>query len=60
VTEILDRYADSIERTTLHAGTGGAFEVSINGELVYSKLKTGRYPELREITSAIDARLARK
>jgi len=28
---------------------GGRFEVSVNGSLIYSKLKTGRFPEYEEI-----------
>lgn len=57
-TEILNYYAEQISQINLHGGTGGAFEVSIDGEQVYSKLQTKRYPELEEITSAIQARLA--
>jgi selT/selW/selH-like putative selenoprotein len=30
-------------------GTGGAFEVSLDGELLYSKLKTKRFPQYGEI-----------
>ena len=31
----------------------GAFEVYLNGDLLYSKLLTGRMPELHEIMSKI-------
>ncbi len=56
-TEILNKYAEVVDSVNLHGGTGGAFEVSINGELVHSKLETKRYPELKDVTGAIQARL---
>ncbi len=56
-TEILNRYSEAIDSINLHGGTGGAFEVSINGEQVHSKLETKRYPELAELTAAIQSRL---
>jgi hypothetical protein len=31
--------------------------VSLDGDLIYSKLKTGRFPEEEEITGAIDKAL---
>ena len=34
-------------------GDKGAFEWKVNGELVYSKHATGRYPELKEIKEAV-------
>ena len=42
-------------------GAGGDFELSIDGELLYSKKATGEYPELsalkKLVVSAIDARV---
>ena len=35
----------------------GKFEVRIDGELVFSKLETGRFPSNEEIKEAIKARL---
>ncbi len=56
-TELINRYADQIDSINLHGGTGGAFEVSVNGEQVYSKLATKRYPDLSEIVSSVEAKL---
>ena len=33
---------------------GGVFEVEIDGEKVFSKKETGRFPEHREIFDAIE------
>ena len=56
-TDVLNQFAGRVDPINLHGGTGGAFEVSIDGELVYSKLQTKRLPELKEIADAIQARL---
>jgi selenoprotein W-related protein len=37
---------------------GGVFEVTVNGELVYSKKATGRHAQPGEIRAAILAKLA--
>lgn len=33
-------------------GRRGSFEVVVNGELVYSKLKTGKFPEDEDVVEA--------
>ena len=48
---IKDKY--DIE-SRLIEGSGGAFEVRIDGTLVFSKLKQFRFPEEDEIFAAID------
>jgi selenoprotein W-related protein len=56
-TEIISKFPEEVGEIDLHAGTGGAFEVSVNGEQVYSKLATKKYPELSEIVNEVRARL---
>jgi selenoprotein W-related protein len=36
---------------------GGAFELSINGDLIYSKLKTGQFPDEKWAVDAVGSRL---
>jgi selenoprotein W-related protein len=43
---------------TLIPGSGGQFEVAVNGDLIFSKIQQGRYPELKELREAIAKRLA--
>ncbi len=38
-----------LESLELVPGTGGRFEVTIDGRLVYSKLATGEFPDELEI-----------
>ncbi len=48
---------DDLEAVDQVPSSGGAFEISLDGDLIYSKLKTGRFPETEEVTDAIDATL---
>lgn len=36
---------------------GGCFELSVNGELLYSKLKTGQFPDEKMMLEAVGKRL---
>ena len=36
-------------------GSGGQFEIVLDGRLIYSKKQMGRFPELDEVMSAIPA-----
>jgi selenoprotein W-related protein len=38
-------------------GTGGVFEVSMNGEKIYSRLQTGKFPDPEAIVQAVRAKL---
>ena len=52
-----DELSKAIDASSkLVASGGGAFEVSVDGDLIYSKLQTGRFPEDGEIIELIQAR----
>jgi selenoprotein W-related protein len=51
--ELLNNIEPEIESITLVPSDGGRFEVIINGELVYSKLQTGRHAETGEVVGLI-------
>jgi selenoprotein W-related protein len=53
VEELLKEYEHVIESVTLIPSDGGKFEVSVNGQLVYSKLETKRHAEAGEILTSI-------
>ena len=54
---ILKEFKQDIESLTLVPSDGGKFEFSIDGNLVYSKLEEGRFPEYNEIQPHIKKRL---
>lgn len=43
--KLLTTYKQQIQDLKLTPASGGCFEVVLNGELVYSKLKTGKFPD---------------
>ncbi len=52
--ELLQQYEPEIERVALLPSDGGRFEVSLNGELIYSKLHTARHAEAGEVAKLVD------
>jgi selenoprotein W-related protein len=51
--ELLKDYEHVIESVTLIPSDGGRFEVSVNGQTIYSKMETKRHAEAGEIVSII-------
>jgi selenoprotein W-related protein len=47
--ELLKHYEHVVETITLVPSDGGKFEVSVNGQLLYSKLETHRHAGPGEI-----------
>ena len=35
-------------------GGGGVFDVTVDGKVIFSKKKVGRFPEVQEILGALD------
>jgi len=48
-TSILEKFQPDITELKLKPSSGGVFEISKNGELIFSKKKLGRFPEPREV-----------
>jgi len=51
---LLLTYADFTKGLTLVPGSGGQFEVDVNGERVFSKKEAGRFPEIKELKETIN------
>ena len=54
-----DEFGDQIESIDMIADNGGMHEITVDGDLIYSKLKTGRQPSPKEIVKLVRARMAR-
>ena len=52
--ELLEKYGTDIQSLTLIPSGGGVYEVERDGKLIYSKKKTGEFPELKDVTSILD------
>ena len=56
--ELLTTFADELGEVALRPGTGGIFEVRLNGELLWNKKEAGRFPEPKEIKQLVRDRVA--
>ncbi|MCL4368591.1 MAG: Rdx family protein [Actinobacteria bacterium] len=57
MAELVQTYEDRIQSITLVPSDEGRFEVTVDGELIYSKLSTGRHAEPGEIARLMGERL---
>jgi len=51
--ELLKQFEMDIQSLDLHPSDGGKFEVSVNGELVFSKKQVGRHAEAGEVVGLV-------
>jgi selenoprotein W-related protein len=51
--ELLKQYEHMIEEIKLVPSDGGRFEVTVNGQLLYSKLATHRHAEPGEVLGLV-------
>lgn len=56
--EILTSFDTDIGRVSLVPGSGGIFEVRLNGEIIFSRKEAGRFPEAKEIKQLVRDRIA--
>jgi selenoprotein W-related protein len=56
-SKILTEFKQQIQELKLVPAGGGAFEVSLDNELIYSKLKTGKFPDEAWILDTVRQRL---
>ena len=57
--DLLKNFEPEIESVTLVPSNGGRYEISVNGQLIFSKLKTGRHAEPGEVVGLVQ-KLSRK
>ena len=55
--KLLSTYKQKIKDMKLIPSGGGAFEIKINGELIYSKLETGKFPDEKWVVDTVGSRL---
>jgi len=56
-SKLLTTYKQKIKEMKLVPGGGGCFELLLNGDLVYSKLKTGQFPDEQQMIDVVGSRL---
>lgn len=55
--KVLDQFKTGLDEVALVPSSGGAFEVLVDGNTVYSKLETGRFPDERAIVREMAGKL---
>jgi selenoprotein W-related protein len=55
---LLDKYELQVGEIALVPSSGGRFEVTVDGELVFSKLAQKRFPEDEELIELVGARIS--
>jgi selenoprotein W-related protein len=55
--EVLSRWAPIMRTVHLVSGTSGRFEISLDGQLVFSKKQLGRFPKPGEIAGIFEKKL---
>ena len=56
--ELLTTFSDEIGEVALVPGTGGVFDVRVNGELVWSRAELQRFPDIKELKQLVRDRIA--
>ena len=57
MAEVLPRFKQDLAEVVLVPHGGGRFELSLDGELFYSKLETGQFPDPQAVLREIERRL---
>ena len=55
--ELLTEFESHIASWKLIPSGGGVYEVTVNGELIFSKKKLGRHAEIDEVRQLLKAKL---
>jgi selenoprotein W-related protein len=56
--ELLTTFETEIGEVALRPGTGGVFQVHVEGELVWSRADAGRFPDIKELKQLIRDKIA--
>ena len=56
--ELLTTFETELGEVALVPGTGGIFQVRLDGELIFSRKEVGRFPESKELKQLIRDRIA--
>jgi selenoprotein W-related protein len=58
VARILEQWEEELEAVEVVAGSGGIFDVHLDGELVFEKSMLGRYPEPDDVLPLLRERMS--
>ena len=56
--ELLTTFAEELGEVALIPGESGVFEVQLDGEVLFARLQSGRFPDPKELKQMIRDRIA--
>ncbi|GAB6066864.1 SelT/SelW/SelH family protein [Methylothermus subterraneus] len=56
--ELLTTFAEELGEVALKPSGGGVFEIRLDGEILWSRQREGRFPEAKEIKQRVRDRIA--
>jgi selenoprotein W-related protein len=56
--ELLTTFQDEVGEVVLQPGTGGIFEIRVDGEVILSRANTGQFPEIKQLKQLVRDRIA--
>ena len=56
--ELLTTFQDDLGEVALRPGTGGVFEIRVEGETIWSRAGQGRFPDIKELKQLVRDRVA--
>ncbi|XKH01535.1 SelT/SelW/SelH family protein [Marinobacter nauticus] len=51
--ELLTTFEGDIDELSLHPGTGGIFEIYVNGNRIWSRKEDGGFPEIKQLKQLV-------
>jgi selenoprotein W-related protein len=57
--KLLNRFKTKIKNYNLVPSMGGCFEVTVDGDLIFSKLKTGEFPDEQAVVEQVAGRVGK-
>jgi selenoprotein W-related protein len=56
-SKVLTEYKQQLEGLELQPSSGGCFELTVDGDLIYSKLETGEFPDEDAMVAEVGKRV---
>lgn len=56
--ELLTTFEQELDEVALSPGTGGTFDITLNGNIIFSRGEEGRFPESKELKQLVRDQIA--
>ncbi len=56
--ELLTTFERELDEVALSPGTGGTFDITLNGNVIFSRAEEGRFPESKELKQLVRDQIA--